>query len=128
MDYLHKRGFKLKFNIIDNVASKAIKTYLEEANIGLQLVEPHNHRVNVAKRAIQTFKNHFIAGLSTCDAAFPTALWSRLVRQGQDTLNMLRTSRVHPKISAFHCLEGVHNFNRVPFCTARAEGNYIQLT
>ena len=28
---------------------------------------------------------------------------------------MLRTSRVHPKISAFHCLEGVHDFNRVPF-------------
>ena len=40
--YLHKRGFKPKFNIIDNVASKAIKTYLEEANIGLQLVEPHS--------------------------------------------------------------------------------------
>ena len=89
VDYLHKRGFKPKFNIIDNVSSKAIETYLEEAKIGLQLVEPHNHRVNAAERAIQTFKNHFIAGLSTCDAAFLTALWSRLVRQGQDTLNML---------------------------------------
>jgi hypothetical protein len=115
VEYLAKRGFKPKFNIIGNVASKAIKKYLEEAKIGLQLVEPHNHCVNAAERAIQTFKNHFIAGLSTCDSAFPTALWSRLVKQGQGTLNMLRTSRIHPKISAFHCLEGVHNFNRVPF-------------
>jgi hypothetical protein len=115
VEYLTKRGFKPKFNIIDNVPSKAIKTYLEEANVGLQLVEPHNHRVNAAERAIQTFKNHFIAGPSTCDSAFPTALWNRLIKQGQDTLNMLRTSRVHPKISAFHCLEGVHDFNRVPF-------------
>ena len=113
--YLSKRGFKPRFNIIDNAASKAIKKYLEEAQIGLQLVEPHNHRVNAAERAIQTFKNHFIAGLSTCATAFPTALWSRLIKQGQDTLNMLRTSRVHPKILAYHCLEGVHDFNRVPF-------------
>ena len=28
---------------------------------------------------------------------------------------MLRTSRVHPKLSAFHVLEGQHDFNRVPF-------------
>ena len=83
--------------------------------VGLQLVEPHNHCVNAAECAIQTFKNHFIACLSTCDCAFPTALWSHIVQQAQDTLNMLRTSRVHPKVSAYHCLEGVHDFNRVPF-------------
>ena len=28
---------------------------------------------------------------------------------------MLRTSRVHPKLSAYHVLEGPHYFNRVPF-------------
>ena len=28
---------------------------------------------------------------------------------------MLRTSRVHPKLSAFHVLEGQHNFNKLPF-------------
>ena len=28
---------------------------------------------------------------------------------------MLRTSRVHPKLSAFHVLEGQHDFNKVPF-------------
>ena len=28
---------------------------------------------------------------------------------------MLRTSRVHPKFSAFHVLEGQHDFNRLPF-------------
>ena len=115
VEYLARLGFKPKFNIIDNVASKAIKKYLEDVQIGLQLVEPHNHCVNAAEWAIQTFKNHFIAGLSTCNTLFHTALWSRLVKQGQDTLNMLRTSRVHPKISAFHCLEGVHDFNRIPF-------------
>ena len=28
---------------------------------------------------------------------------------------MLRTSRVHPKLSEFHVLEGQHDFNIVPF-------------
>ena len=36
--YLTKRGFKPCFNIIDNVASKAIKEYLEEEDIQMQAV------------------------------------------------------------------------------------------
>ena len=113
--YLSKRGFKPSFNIIDNVASKAIKTYLENEKIKMQAVEPNNHRVNAAERAIQTFKNHFIAGLSIGDKDFPTILWCKLIKQAQDSLNILRTSRVHPKVSAFHVLEGTHDFNRHPW-------------
>mgnify|MGYP003325311313 CR=1 FL=1 len=115
VEYLSARGFKPQFNIIDNVASKAVKAYLTKENIKLQLVEPHNHRVNAAERAIQTFKNHFIAGMCTTDKDYPLALWHHNIRQAQDTLNMLRTSRVHPKISAYHVLEGTHDFNRVPY-------------
>ena len=61
------------------------------------------------------FKNHLIAGLCTCDTNFPSLLWSHLVQQAQDSLNMLRTSRVHPKLSAYHVLKGPHDFNHVPF-------------
>ena len=50
IEYLRKRGFKPRFNILDNIASKAIIKYLkEEAEVGVQLVEPHNHRVNAAE-------------------------------------------------------------------------------
>ena len=111
-----RRGFKPKFNILDNIASKAIVKFLkDERKIDIQLVEPNNHRANAAERAIQTFKNHQIAGICTFDSNFPLALWNKTIRQGQDTLNMLRTARTHPKISAYHALEGVHDFNRVPF-------------
>ncbi|KAL7552133.1 hypothetical protein ACHAWF_015343, partial [Thalassiosira exigua] len=88
---------------------------LEEEDIGIQLVEPHNHYVNAAKRAIQTFKNLFIGGISVCDTDFPTILLSRLVQQCQDAGNLLRTSRIHPKVSAYHILKGVHDFNKVPW-------------
>ena len=81
----------------------------------MQLVEPHNHRSNAEERAIQTFKNHTITGLCACDEDFSSVLWCKLIKQEQDTLNMLRTSRVHPKLSTYHVLEGPHDFNRIPF-------------
>jgi hypothetical protein len=51
--------FKPKLNVNDNLATKHIKEFLSKENCKLQLVEPHNHRMNVAKQAIQTFKDVF---------------------------------------------------------------------
>ena len=83
--------------------------------MNIQLVELHNHRVNAAEKAIQTFNNHFIVGLSTCNASFPLLLWNKILLQAQYFLNMLRTSRVHPKLSTYSVLEGIHDFNRHPW-------------
>jgi hypothetical protein len=60
--------FKPKINIMDNQVTKHIK------QCKLQLVEPHNHRMNAAERAIQTFKDAFIAALATTDSKFPLQL------------------------------------------------------
>ena len=44
IEYLTSRGFKPKFNILDNIASKAIIKFLkEECKMDIQVVEPHNH-------------------------------------------------------------------------------------
>ncbi len=55
--YLVSKGYTLKINVMDNQATKAIKSYLTLQQCCLQLVEPGNHRINTAERAIQTFKN-----------------------------------------------------------------------
>ena len=78
-EYLKARGFKPVFNIINNVVSKAINTCINSKEIAIQMVEPNNHRANVAERAIQTWKNHFIAGICTTHDNFPSVLWSQLV-------------------------------------------------
>ena len=57
-DELIAKGFKPKINIMDNQATKHIKKFLMDEQCKLQLVEPHNHRINAAKRAIQTLKNN----------------------------------------------------------------------
>jgi hypothetical protein len=77
-EYLKKKGYKPILNVIDNQATKVIKAYLAPKQVSLQLVEPHNHRVNTAKRAIQMFKNRFIGALGTTDANFPIQLWTNL--------------------------------------------------
>ena len=93
---LTTRGCKPSLNILDNEASRAIKRAITSSGATFQLVEPHNHRVNAAERAIRTFKNHFIAGLCSTDPSFPVYLWDELVPQALLTLNLLRTSRLNP--------------------------------
>ena len=44
---------------------------IEAEDLDYQLVSPGNYRLNHVKRAIQTFKNHFIAILSGADPKFP---------------------------------------------------------
>jgi hypothetical protein len=56
-EYLVSKGYTPKINVMDNQATKAIKSYLTPQQCCLQLVEPGNHRINAAEQAIQTFKN-----------------------------------------------------------------------
>jgi hypothetical protein len=111
---LTARGSKPNLNILDNEASRAIKRAINKSGATYQLVEPHNHRVNAAERAIRTFKNHVIAGLCSTDPSFPVSIWDKLVLQAVLTLNLLRTSRLNPKLSAYNQLFGVFDFNRTP--------------
>ena len=99
---------------MDNQATKHIKKILTENNCRLQIVEPHNHRVNAAKRAIQTFKAAFIAALTMTDSNFPLQLWDCLTPQVKDTLNLLRVLRVDPTKSAYEFLNGPYNWNHYP--------------
>ena len=111
---LEEKGYKPKMNVMDNQATKYIKKFPPEKESNLQLVEPHNHRVNAAERAIQTFKDAFIAALATTDREFPLQLWDRLAPQVQDTLNLLRASRINKKKLAYEALNGPYNWDRYP--------------
>ena len=84
-----KHGHSIKIYILDNECSSKFKSVLNEHKITFELVPPHQHRRNAAERGIRTFKNHFLAGLATCDADFPIRQWDRLVEQAELTLNLL---------------------------------------
>ena len=68
--------------VLDNEISQTLKDAFEESNTTFQLVPPHNHRANKSEHAIQTFKQHFKAGLASVDPNFPVAsLWDLLLQQ-----------------------------------------------
>ncbi len=75
------KGHKIKLNIMDNQASRQIKRFLTQNECNLLLMEPHNHHVNAAKHAIQTFKDHFVSALALTNSEFPLQLWDRLTPQ-----------------------------------------------
>ena len=103
-----------KLYILDNEISNEFKNALLKYNLAYQRVPPHIHRRNAAERAIRTFKNHFLAGLATCDPKFPVKEWDRLLEQATLTLNLLRTSRVNPRLSSWAYLFGHFDFNTTP--------------
>jgi hypothetical protein len=82
--------------------------------LGPPLTPPHMHCRDAAERAIQTLKNHFIAGLCSVDPNFTLRLWDRLLLQATITLNLLRQSRINPKVSAHAQLYGHYDFNQAP--------------
>jgi hypothetical protein len=99
---------------MDNQATKYVKKILIDNKCKLQIVEPHNHHINAAERTIQTFKAAFIAALATTDSDFPLQLWDQLTPQVEDTLSMLRVSRIDPTKSAYKILNGPYDWNRYP--------------
>ena len=111
---LQQRGYKPKFHWLDNEASSDLKTYNAEEKIKFQLTPPNIHRRNAAERAIRTWKNHFISGLCSTDPDFPIHLWDRLIEQANITLNLLRTCRIHPHLSAHTALHGEYHFDATP--------------
>jgi hypothetical protein len=101
---------------LDNEASQSqlLKSYLHDKNIAFQLVPSYSHRRNATERAIRSFKDHSIAGICSTGKAFPIHLWDRLLPQAVITLNMLRISRINPKLSASTHIDGQYDYNRAP--------------
>jgi hypothetical protein len=109
------KGFKPKLQTLDNQASGALKNFFTANDVDYQLVPPHCHRRNAAERAIRTFKEHFVVGLSSVDPTFTLHLWDRLLPQAEITLNLLQTPRLHPQLSAAAHFHGLVNYNKTAF-------------
>jgi hypothetical protein len=118
-DTIHReltvKGFKPKLQTLDNEASAALMIFFTTNDVDYQLVPPKCHRRNAAERAIRTFKEYFLAGLSSVDPTFLLHLWDRLLLQVEITLNLLRTSRLHPQLSAAAHFHGLMDYNKTAF-------------
>ena len=58
-------------SVMDNEILQEFITALTQNKPRYQLVPPHTHMRNLAERTIQTFENHFKAGLASVNPNFP---------------------------------------------------------
>eukprot|EP00804_Cyclotella_cryptica_P025772 CCRYP_002950-RA/>CCRYP_002950-RA protein AED:0.35 eAED:0.35 QI:0/-1/0/1/-1/1/1/0/132 len=101
MTRLRDRGHLVEHQILDNKASKDYRHAItQEWKATYQLVPPNVHSANATKRAIRTFKAHFLSILAGIDPTFPNYLWDKLLPQTELTLNLLCQSTLAPAISA----------------------------
>eukprot|EP00804_Cyclotella_cryptica_P000693 CCRYP_014696-RA/>CCRYP_014696-RA protein AED:0.40 eAED:0.26 QI:0/0/0/1/0/0/3/0/506 len=108
-------GLTPRHQVLNNKASAACKQAILDSGLTYQLVPPNDHRRNVAKKAIQTWKDHFIAILSCTLDKFLLHLWCQLIPHMDRQLNLLHQSNSNSKISAYAHLYGPHDYNSVPF-------------
>ena len=111
---LSEHGHPTKKIILDTECSSDFKMALKKQNKTYELTPPHMYQHNAAERAIRTFKNHCLSGFATFDKDFPLAERDQLLDQAELTLNLLRTSRVNPNLSAHAYLFGNQDFNKIP--------------
>ena len=110
--YLYARGLTPQYQILDNEFPGGLKTFLLDSSVDLQLVPPYLNRTNAAERAIQTYKDHLVAGPSSCDSNFSLHFWYNLIPHATLKLNLLRPSRLNTQLSAEAQLNGAFDYNR----------------
>ena len=111
---LVRSGLRPQLQRLDNECSTALKEFMKDEQVDYQLVPPGQHRRNPSERAICTLKNHLIAGIASCDPNFPLHLWCYLMPQCLLTLNLMRGSRINPKLSAWAQVNGPYDYNKTP--------------
>ncbi len=115
VDRIKLLTLRLKHHHLDNECSAAFKGCIAKNGMTHKLVPLDCHRCNIAERAIQTFKNHFVSILRGVDNIFPLSLWCHLVQPVELTVNLLRQSNVAPKVSMYAHVHGQHNYINCPF-------------
>ena len=79
-----------------------------------QLVPINVHQRNIYKRAIHTFKAHFLSVLAGVYPVFPKFMWDNLLEQTKLTIKLLRQATLNPIILAWEYLNGAFDYSETP--------------
>ncbi len=108
-------GIVPRHQILNNQALFAYKTKIELTKMTYELVPPNDHHCNLAKKAIQMFKDHMISILSGCLPTMPMHLWCQLLPQIECQLLLLYQLKANPNISAYAHVYIHHDYICHPF-------------
>lgn len=114
IEYLRARGRQSTIQRLDNEASENYKNNITNYHMKYELTPAQIHRRNIAERAIQTFKNHFISILAGLHKNFPKNECDLLFPQAEMTMNLLRTSRLNLNLSVYEQMNRTFGYSRIP--------------
>ena len=114
IQYLLYQGLDQSYLRIYNKCPEALTHFFRANSVDVQLFPPNNHRTNQAEKVIDTWKCHFLSGLSRVEPNFTLHLWCRLLPQAKQTLNLLPISQINHRLSADAQLNGKFDYNRTP--------------
>ena len=77
------QGIVPKHQVLDNEILAAYRKEIWATYTTFQLVPPDDHHCNLAEKAIQTWKYHFIGVMSGKAATFPVHLWCQAILQAE---------------------------------------------
>ena len=76
---MKQQGITPVHQVLDKEISQTYKDDIRELGMSYQLVPPDDHHRNIAKRYIQTWRDHFVVFLSRAAATFPLYLWCQAI-------------------------------------------------
>ena len=84
IDRLNERGIFPIHQVLDNEVSEEYKHQITVLNeMTYQLVFPGDHQWNIAEKAIQIFKDHFVANMCGIDPRCPLHIWCQFLPQAE---------------------------------------------
>lgn len=105
-------GYAPTIERLDNETSQQLLDEMQQVcGMTIELVPPGNHRALKAERDIRTAKEHLISTWATADPNFPMTHWDQ-TEQIETVLNMMRPSRINPRLSAYEQLRGAFNWSK----------------
>jgi hypothetical protein len=115
-------GYKPTLHILDNECSRAVHKFLTSKETARQNVKAHHQNSNAAEPAVKSAKYHIISHVATLDNDCPIQLWSEMLPQMEDTLNMMRTSRNNNDKTAYEEIHGAFDWNKTPLAPLGNKG------
>ena len=114
IQYLLDQGLKHTALYLDNECPEDLQRVFRSNSVDFQLCPQNNHRTNQHEKAIDTWKCHFLPGLSGVDPNFRMHLWYCLLPQTTQTLNLLQCSWINPRISSEDQINRDFYYNQTP--------------
>ena len=99
---------------LENKASSVLHGILKKKFINYQLVPPGIYRCNAVERSIGAFKDYLKEFLYSTNTYCPMHNWYHLLEHVEITLNILRPSKINPRIPVYAQLNNTFDLNHAP--------------